>query len=56
MMYKHEDYLEAVDLIADGKIKLEPLISRHFPFEEFLDAYKFIEQEGDKIMKVIIDL
>ena len=56
MMYKHEDYLEAVDLIADGKIKLEPLISRHFPFEEFLDAYKFIEKEGDKIMKVIIDL
>ncbi len=56
MMYKHEDYLEAVDLIAKGKIKLEPLISKHFPFEEFLDAYKFIEQEGDKIMKVIIDL
>ena len=56
MMYKHEDYLEAVDLIADGKIKLDPLISKHFPFEEFLDAYKFIEQQGDKIMKVIIDL
>ena len=55
MMYKHEDYLEA-DLIADGKIKLDPLISKHFPFEEFLDAYKFIEQQGDKIMKVIIDL
>lgn len=56
MMYKHEDYLEAVDLIADGKIKLDPLISKHFPFEKFLDAYKFIEQQGDKIMKVIIDL
>ena len=56
MMYKHEDYLEAVDLIADEKIKLEPLISKHFPFEEFLDAYKYIEQKGDKIMKVIIDL
>ena len=56
MMYKHEDYLEAVDLIADGKIKLDPLISKHFPFEKFLDAYKFIEEQGNKIMKVIIDL
>ena len=56
MMYKHEDYLEAVDLIADGKIKLDPLISKHFPFERFLDAYKFIEEQGNKIMKVIIDL
>ena len=41
---------------SDGKIKLDPLISKHFPFEKFLDAYKFIEQQGDKIMKVIIDL
>ena len=56
MMYRHEDYLDAVDMIASGKIKLEPLISKHFPFEEFLDAYKYIEKQGDKTMKVIIDL
>jgi hypothetical protein len=32
------------------------LISKHFPFEEYLQAYKFIEEQGDKTMKVIIDL
>ena len=56
MMYRHEDYLDAVDMIASGKIKLEPLMTKHFPFEEFLDAYKYIEKQGDKTMKVIIDL
>ena len=56
MMYRHEDYLDAVDMIASGKIKLEPLMSKHFPFEEYLDAYKYIEKQGDKTMKVIIDL
>ncbi|KYK23518.1 Zn-dependent alcohol dehydrogenase [Thermoplasmatales archaeon SG8-52-4] len=56
MMYRHEDYLYAVDMIASGKIKLEPLMSKHFPFEEFLNAYKYIEKQGDKTMKVIIDL
>jgi len=56
MMYRHEDYLDAVDMIASGKIKLEPLMSKHFPFEGFLDAYKYIEEQGDKTMKVIIDL
>jgi L-iditol 2-dehydrogenase/threonine 3-dehydrogenase len=56
MMYRHEDYLAAVEVIASGKIKLEPLMSKHFPFEEYLDAYKYIEQQGDKTMKVIIDL
>jgi L-iditol 2-dehydrogenase/threonine 3-dehydrogenase len=56
MMYRHEDYLDAVDMIANGKIKLEPLISKHFAFEDYLDAYRYIEKQGDKTMKVIIDL
>ena len=56
MMYKHEDYLAAVEMIETGKINLYPLISKHFPFEEYLQAYNFIEEQGDKTMKVIIDL
>ena len=56
MMYKHEDYEEAVEMISNGQINLEPLISKHFPFEEYQQAYKFIEEQGEKIMKVIIDL
>ena len=56
MMYLREDYEEAVKLIANGSIMTEPLISTHFPFEEYLQAYKHIEEKGDKIMKVIIDL
>jgi len=56
MMYKHEDYLAAVEMIKTGKLSLEPLISKHFPFEEYLQAYNFIEEKGDKSMKVIIDL
>ena len=56
MMYRHEDYLEAASLIAQGKIILEPLVSKHFPFEKYLDAYHYIGDNGDKVMKVMIDL
>ena len=56
MMYRHEDYEAAVEMISNGKINLEPLISKHFPFEEYHQAYKYIEAQGDKTMKVIIDL
>lgn len=56
MMYKHEDYLEAAEMIADGKIIAEPLVTKHFPFEQYLDAYKFIDAQGDKTLKVMIDL
>ena len=56
MMYRHEDYEAAVEMIATGEIHIDPLISKHFPFEKYLDAYKYIEDKGDKNMKVIIDL
>ena len=56
MMYRHEDYEAAVQMIEAGKINIEPLISRHFPLESYLDAYKYIEEQGDKTMKVMIDL
>jgi len=56
MMYRHEDYEAAVEMIAKGEIKLDPLISKHFPFEKYPDAYKYIEENGVKNMKVIIDL
>ena len=56
MMYLHEDYLKAIDVIASGKINLSRLITNHFPFEKYDDAYQFIEKQKDKTMKVLIDL
>jgi len=56
MMYRHEDYLEAVDWVAKGLIKTTPLITQHFPFEKYHDAYKFIEAHTDQAVKVMIDL
>ncbi len=56
MMYRHEDYSQAVEWIAKGLIKTEPLDTKHFPFEQYLDAYHFIESAGDTSLKVFIDL
>jgi len=55
-MYKHEDYEKAVELIACGDVITEPLVTRHFPFEQYADAYAFIDEQGDKTMKVMIDM
>ncbi len=56
MMYRHEDYEEAVEMMAAGKINTTPLVSKHFAFEDYLHAYHYIEQNKEKTMKVIIDL
>ena len=56
MMYRHEDYVDAIDFIGSGAVKLEPLISKHFPFEKYDEAYRFIDANRETSMKVIVDL
>ncbi len=56
LMYQRRDYLRAVELIASGKVKTDPLITRHFSLDDYLEAYHFIEAQNDKLLKVIIDI
>ena len=56
LMYKEDDYHAAIKLIQAGKINLNLLISKYFSFKDYTAAYKFIEQNRDKTMKVIIDM
>jgi L-iditol 2-dehydrogenase/threonine 3-dehydrogenase len=56
MMYRHEDYAQAVEWIGSGALQTEPLDSRHFPFEQYLEAYRYIEAQGDRCVKVFVDL
>jgi 2-desacetyl-2-hydroxyethyl bacteriochlorophyllide A dehydrogenase len=56
LMYKRPDYERAVELIGSGGILTAPLVSKHFPFEDYIEAYRFIDQFGEKSMKVVIDV
>jgi len=56
LMYQENDYKKAIKLIEAEKINLEPLISVHFNFKDYLKAYQYIEEKKDKVMKVIIDI
>jgi L-iditol 2-dehydrogenase len=56
MMYQHEDYLEAIEFVQEGKVKLEPLMSKHFKFEDYPEAYAYIEENHETTMKVLIDV
>ena len=56
MMYLREDFEKAAQWIASGQIQTQPLISRHFTFEDFSSAYDYLEKEGENALKVIIDV
>lgn len=56
MMYRHEDYVDAIRLVNAGKIQLEPLMSRHFAFRDYQKAYEYIDANRETTMKVLIDI
>ena len=54
MMYRSDDYQDAIKLVNERKVLLAPLISRHFAFQEYQKAYEFIDANRESTMKVII--
>lgn len=56
LMYRHEDYLQAIEWIVSGRVQTEPLFTTRFPFARYAEAYHFIEREGERSLKVLIDL
>jgi len=56
MMYRHEDYVDAIRFVSEGKIQLAPLQSAHFAFADYDDAYKYIDSHRESTMKVLIDV
>jgi L-iditol 2-dehydrogenase/threonine 3-dehydrogenase len=56
MMYFHEDFELAAELLEKENIVVKPLVTQEFDFDKYDDAYKFIENEGEKCMKVMIKL
>ena len=56
MMYRHEDYVDALRFVEEGRVQLKPLMTKHFNMEQYLDAYKYIDENREETMKVIIDI
>jgi len=56
LMYQRDDYVDAIRCLAEGWVATAPLLSRSFPFVQYLDAYRFIDANRERVMKVMIDL
>ena len=56
MMYRHPDYVEAIELVQAGKINLNRLMTNHFAFLDYQKAYEYIDANRESTMKVLIDV
>jgi L-iditol 2-dehydrogenase len=56
MMYRHEDYLDAIKLVDEQRINLRAMVTTHFPLREYLQAYRYIDEHREQTMKVLINV
>ncbi|MHA1502824.1 MAG: zinc-dependent alcohol dehydrogenase [Candidatus Heimdallarchaeota archaeon] len=56
LMYQKSDYLEAINLVYIKRVLLEPLMTHHYKFKEYNQAYLDLEKNADNTMKVFINV
>lgn len=56
LMYQKADFERAIELVAQGKIYLNNLITHRFAFDQYLQAYHAIEASQGEYMKVMVEL
>jgi len=44
-----------LDLLANGRVDLSPMITHRYPFNQILDAFKAMEKSNDSRCKIMID-
>jgi L-iditol 2-dehydrogenase len=56
LMYQKKDYQRAIQLVSQGLLNLNPMITHRFPFSQYLQAYQAIEQLEGECLKVMIEM
>jgi len=56
LMYQKKDYEDSISLMDQGKLVLEPMITKRFTFNDFKAAYEFIEHAQGNTLKVMVCL
>ena len=55
MMYWRDDWTEAVRLLETA-LSVDALVTRHFTFTQWADAYRYIDANGPESMKIMVDM
>jgi len=56
LMYQRQDYVDAIRCLAEAGVTVGPLLTKNFSFRHYPDAYTFIEENRERVMKVMVNL
>ncbi|MEM3765533.1 MAG: zinc-binding dehydrogenase [Candidatus Bathyarchaeia archaeon] len=54
LMYTRGDFSEAIKLICDRQVNVKKLISQIIPMRDVAEAFKLIDKEREKIIKIVL--
>ena len=55
LMYTAESWRDAMDFFASGAMNPDPLVSKRFKYNEFAGAFKYIEDNRETAVKVLVE-
>ena len=56
MMYVREDYQEAIEAVRSGRVNLSGFATQHFAFDDIAEAFKFVDEHPDDVMKAMLKI
>lgn len=56
MMYVREDFEDAIAFLAENKVKVHGFITQRFNIKDYDMAFKFIDENPEQVMKVLIEV
>ena len=56
MMYVREEFQDAIAMLSDGRVNIEHVVTKEFPFAQVCDAFKYIEDNAQTVMKIVLKL
>ena len=56
MMYVREDFTDAIQGLAEGKIKTEGLVRQRFSLDEYEKAFQYADANPADVIKMVIDI
>lgn len=54
MMYRRIDFEEAIQAARDGRIHLKDFVTQHYSMGSVAEAFRFIDENSDNVMKVML--
>ena len=56
MMYVREEFQDAIAMLHEGRVNIEHVVTKEFPFSQVCDAFKYIDDNAQTVMKIVLKM